>query len=253
MKRMTRCTVCVFLLSFFSSVSTMLAQADSHEVLGSKNTFGVMVEYSNDSSHIILGDAENVKLGAVGIEYQRRLIANRHLVWSYAMEFRPAIVLSDPTITYKAVYTLPTPSTITSKPELVSRCVSFTETFNEQLPGPPVTTYAGTEYGICGRQSTYAQGFSPFGFRVNLRPTRRLQPTFSSLEGYIFSTQPLPVSNAGSFNFDFEIGAGLEYFRSERTSIRAEYVVQHFSNHDTANANPGVDNGIFKVTYSFGR
>ena len=36
-------------------------------------------------------------------------------------------------------------------------------------------------------------------------------------------------------------------------SIRVEYVVQHFSNHDTANANPGVDNGIFKVTYSFGR
>jgi len=111
MKRMTRWTVCVFLLSFFSSVSTILAQADSHEVLGSKNTFGVMVEYSNDSSHIILGDAENVKLGAVGIEYQRRLIANRHLVWSYAMEFRPAIVVSDPTITYKTVETSPSATT----------------------------------------------------------------------------------------------------------------------------------------------
>ena len=39
-----------------------------------------------------------MKLGAIGLQYQRRLIANRHLVWSYGMEFRPVIIQSYPTV-----------------------------------------------------------------------------------------------------------------------------------------------------------
>jgi len=35
--------------------------------------------------------------------------------------------------------------------------------------------------------------------------------------------------------------------------MRFEYLVQHYSNHNTAYANPGVDNGLFKLTYTFGR
>jgi hypothetical protein len=36
-------------------------------------------------------------------------------------------------------------------------------------------------------------------------------------------------------------------------SIQAEYRYHHISNHDTANANPGIDNGVFKLSYAFGR
>ena len=42
--------------------------------------------------------ASHTVLGAVGVQYQRRLIANRHLVWSYAMEFRPVILESIPAV-----------------------------------------------------------------------------------------------------------------------------------------------------------
>ena len=63
----------------------------------------------------------------------------------------------------------------------------------------------------------------------------------------------MPSANAGSFNFDFEIGAGFEYYRSPRNSVRLEYQVQHYSNKNTAADNPGVDNGLLKLTYSFGR
>jgi hypothetical protein len=35
--------------------------------------------------------------------------------------------------------------------------------------------------------------------------------------------------------------------------VRLEYQLQHYSNDYTASANPGVDSGIFKLTYSFGR
>ncbi len=69
----------------------------------------------------------------------------------------------------------------------------------------------------------------------------------------MYSTQPIPTQSAGSFNFTFDLGAGLEVYRSARTSIRAEYRYHHISNHNTATQNPGIDNGLFQVSYTFGR
>jgi opacity protein-like surface antigen len=51
----------------------------------------------------------------------------------------------------------------------------------------------------------------------------------------------------------FQFGAGVEYFRTPAQSIRLEYQIQHFSNAYTAPTNYGVDNGLFKLTYTFGR
>jgi hypothetical protein len=69
----------------------------------------------------------------------------------------------------------------------------------------------------------------------------------------MFSTQPVPITNAGSFNFTFEFGGGLEFYRTHTQSMRLEYQVQHFSNKYTADENPGVDSGLIKLTYTFGR
>jgi hypothetical protein len=137
---------------------TLRAQVDSP--LGSRNSFGVMAEYSNDSSHIILGDAVNVKLAAIGLQYQRRLIANRKLVLSYAMEFRPVILESIPTVTFTTVETLPIPATYTDPPQLTTKCVASAEPFELTDPLTGVVT-AGTTYTSCGRQTIYAQGLSP--------------------------------------------------------------------------------------------
>src|SRR5207302_3758182 len=105
----------------------------------------------------------------------------------------------------------------------------------------------------CTRRIVVEQGFAPGGIRVNLMPRHRLQLTFSSNAGYIFSTQPVPVDSAGSFNFCFDFGGGLEFYRTRTQSVRLEYQVQHFSNKDTANQNPGVDSGFVRLAYAFGR
>ena len=84
-------------------------------------------------------------------------------------------------------------------------------------------------------------------------PRHRLQLTFSTLGGYMFATQEVPIPGAGSFNFTFEFGGGLEFYRTHTNSIRLEYQVQHFSNKKTADFNPGVDSGFIKLTYAFGR
>ena len=90
---------------------------------------------------------------------------------------------------------------------------------------------------------------------------RPVQPVFTFLAGYLFSTKSIPIFAAGSFNYSFEFGAGLEFFRSREPSagffanraLRAEYRYHHLSNAYTARANPGIDNGLLQITYSFGR
>jgi opacity protein-like surface antigen len=69
----------------------------------------------------------------------------------------------------------------------------------------------------------------------------------------MYSTQPIPLAQAGSFNFTFDLGAGVEIYRSTTRSIRAEYRFHHISNHNTAMENPGIDSGLFQVSYAFGR
>jgi opacity protein-like surface antigen len=69
----------------------------------------------------------------------------------------------------------------------------------------------------------------------------------------MYSTRPIPINGAGSFNFTFDLGAGIELYRSKTRSVRAEYRYHHISNDNTANENPGIDNGLIQVTYAFGR
>ena len=226
------------------------AQARGNDTsYSSLNTFGVLGEYSNDSGHIILGEAMNRKIGAIGIQYQRRLIHRRTLDFSYMAEFRPVILESDPTQTVTTMYTTSSGPFVDRGPTYaVAMCRAGTYT---------LSGVSATEVVTCGRRLVYAQGLAPIGFRVSGMTRHRLQPTASVLGGYMFSPQVIPTNAfgvlSGSFNFTLEFGVGLEFYRSAARSMRLEYQIQHFSNGYTAPANPGVDSGFIKLTYLFKR
>ena len=115
-------------------------------------------------------------------------------------------------------------------------------------------TYSGTETFSCsGRRWTIGEAMSPIGMQWNFQPRRKTQLFLTGHGGYMYSTKPIPVLNAGSFNFTFDFGAGFELYRSRTKSIRAEYRYHHISNHGTAQENPGIDSGLIQVTYAFGR
>jgi hypothetical protein len=231
--------------------SAVHAQVGDSANFGRKNTYSVFVEYSNDSSHIFLGTSPNRKLASLGFQYERRLVANRALIWRYAAEFRPLILESDPTGAVTLTILSPPPTGVfAGQPEVSFQCSSGLFNFSSTVDG---TVFDETELIRCGRRWTYAQGFSPAGTRINLLPHRRLQPTASVLVGEMMSAKKIPLDTAGSFNFTLEFGAGLEFYESPSRSVRLEYQIQHFSNADTAQENPGVDNGLFKLTYNFGR
>jgi hypothetical protein len=221
------------------------------------NTFSTFFEYANDSSHIILGQAENRKIGAIGFQYERRVLHRRWLDLGYTAELRPAMLESDPTETVTVVATAPAPASYSEEIGATLRCaaVKIPYSYTESGPGQPPVTTSGYDELQCGRRMVVEQGLSPAGLRLHLRPGHRLQPTLSTFAGYMFSSQPVPVAGSGSFNFTFEFGGGLEWFlrRGSAHSVRLEYQVQHFSNKDTATNNPGVDSGLVKLTYAFGR
>jgi hypothetical protein len=238
------------LLLLVSAANAQIREANS---FGSKNTFSAFLEYSNDSSHIVLGSSPNREFSSLGIQYERRLLSTHAFVWRYAAEFRPLVLESDPTATLTISVLAPPPSmTVIYPPAAALQCLPGQRTFSGTEPISGIH-YSETILTSCGRRWTYAQGLSPAGTRINLLPHRRLQPMASFLAGYMFSAKKIPLDSAGAFNFTFEFGAGLEYYQSQSRSIRFEYQVQHFSNANTAAANPGVDNGLFKLTYSFGR
>jgi len=240
-------------LFWFAASGHAFAQKQSEQVYSRLNTFTGFIEYSNDSSHIILGATPNRKIGGIGFQYQRRLIQHRYINAYYQAEIRPGMIESDPTLSNKTIETSPVQTTFTSGPTPVVECRAIDTDFRYVFQEPTgSTTFAGHIMQTCGRRTVALQGFAPAGIRLNLPPRHRIQVTTSSSAGYIFSTQPVPVPGAGSFNFAFDFGAGLEYYLTLKRSVRLEYLVQHYSNKYTADQNPGVDSGFVRLAYAFG-
>jgi len=218
-----------------------------------KNTLGFFGAYSGDSSHILLGDAENRKLLEIGFSYGRRLALNHIVNWQYNVELIPVVLESDPMTLFTDHQTQPTEMTYSyeSAPEVSCSPVTVQYSFVDQLTG---ITYSGSTTMTChGRRWVTGVGMSPAGFQLNFLPRRKVQPFLIGHGGYMYSSQPIPIDSAGSFNFTFDIGAGFELYRAKARSIRAEYRYHHISNDNTARYNPGIDNGVIQFTYCFGR
>lgn len=215
------------------------------------NSYAIIGAYSGDSSHIFLGYAEKRKLVDFGVSYGRRILSNRIVNWQYNGELLPVALESDPMGQEVISQTSPAVETvILSTGPLVSCApVSASYSFVDQNG----VLFAGTDSLSChGRKWNIGEAMSPVGFEWNFLPRRKTQLFLVGHGGYMYSTQPIPLQFAGSFNFTFDFGAGLEFYRSMTRSVRVEYRVHHISNHGTAQVNPGIDNGLLQVSYVFG-
>lgn len=242
----------LLILSVGAAISTAQAP-ETTSYYARRNTFGIFGAYSGDSSHMLLGDAENRRLLEFGVSYSRRLLLNRTVNWQYNAELLPVALESDPTSLVVISGSAPTSSLITYSSGPVVSCAPVTTpySYTDQTTG---ITYRWTVTVSCrGRHWTVGEAISPVGFQWNFIPQRKMQPFLIGHGGYMYSTHPIPIDEAGSFNFTFDIGAGFELYRSRTRSIRAEYRYHHISNHNTAQTNPGIDNGLVQFTYSFGR
>lgn len=247
--RLADAVVLAGLVCFVLPVARAQTGADA-PAYARKQTFGIFTAYSNDSSHMLLGIAERRKLFDLGVSYNRRILAGRVVDWEYSAELLPVALESDPLSRSVVVETAPEASTTVYSGGAALTCDVMVRPYTYTASG---VTYTGTAYDYChGRQWTIGTAFSPVGLQWNFLTRHRLQPFANGHGGYMYSTRPIPESYAGAFNFTFDFGAGAEWFRTRSQSIRLEYRYHHISNHNTALENPGVDSGLFQLSYTFG-
>lgn len=238
---------------------TVGAIGQEPEKFSRKNTWTVFTEYSNTSSHILLGQSRDRKWVTLGGSYARRLARSRVGDFSYVAELRPLVFESDPVATNDFTLVSSVPSNSFSgvfSDVTIASCVAGTFIFTGSTPATPSgpsETFTSTSRVTCSRRWSFAQEFSPIGLKQSFRQGNAVQPFLVWTAGYLYSSRQIPVPLAGSFNFEFDLGAGVEIFRTATRSVALEYRYHHFSNAGTAAQNPGVDNGVLKLSYSFGR
>ena len=210
--------------------------------LSGRQSFGISSTFAPDSSHILIGDAEQRRVWTAGLEYSRRLWGNGSLRLDYEGSVAPFFQERDPTLV--AEYAIINGNQVIA-PASGLRVVYAN---NDPVGGGGFGNTIPL-YPIYGSTKTYAFAMSPIGARISGFSSHRLQPTFSTDLGMLFSSRNLPVDDSASFNYLFSFGPGVEILR-DNGAIRLEYLYRHMSNGNAGYNNPGVDSGVFRLTLS---
>jgi hypothetical protein len=241
------------LVSIFAGLAAIAAcgaplHAQQSAGLGGHSSFGISTSYSPSSSHILIGDAEERRILTLGLEYTRLLSRGQHLRLDYEGSVMPLYEETDP-FAEGTYFSLAGQSIVTQQPP--TRIVYA-------IRGPVGTIAAGNGttvpvFALTGRQDTYAAAFTPLGARISALPRRRIQPSFSIDLGFVLAARDLPIDNSDWFNYLFSFGPGVQLFTDAHTSWRLEYLYRHTSNAGRGAQNPGVDQGVVRVTLSLHR
>lgn len=242
-----------------ASASGAIAQEGSNfeDSYSRKIGWTLFAEYSPTSTHILMGRAQDRELVDAGGALTLRVARFWGSALNYQIEVRPVLFESDPlgitetSGTYTIAGQGPLQEQNVQASVVPGSCTPASGQISFSIPGEE--SYVGTYTIKCGRQWTFGQSFSPIGFKYSLLTRHKLQPFVIGTLGYMYTSRPVPLPQAESFNFAFDFGAGIELYRSKKRSVSIECRYHHFSNRDTAEANPGVDNVMYKLSYSFGR
>ena len=215
---------------------------------GGAQSYGVSSSYSPDSSHILIGDCEQRRVWTLGAEYTRLLYHGPLFRLDYEASVMPLYEETDPVVT-GTTFTLAGQQI--SNPQPAQRVVV--------VPRGPVGTVTGVPggpipvYAVLGRVDTYSGALSPLGARISALPGWRVQPSMALDLGFVASHRDIPIDQSDQFNYMFSFGPGVQFFPNRNTSWRVEYIYRHTSNAGQGFQNPGVDQGVIRVTLSHHR
>jgi hypothetical protein len=113
--------------------------------------------------------------------------------------------------------------------------------FPDFLPVPPV------------RKTAYAFGVTPLGIQANFRPRKRYQPYWTLAGGFMWFNEHVPNILGTQFHFTADIGGGVEVKLHEKRAVSIGYKYYHISNGSRGQINPGFDNNVFYLGYTFFR
>jgi opacity protein-like surface antigen len=208
-------------------------------------SLGFTWSYSSDSGHILIGEAEQRRVWTLGVEYTHLLHQSHWVRWDYAGSLMPLFEESDPT-DIGTVYTNNGESVVTPQTPIRVITVEYGPVGSE----PTGKSTSVPLYARYGKQNTYSAAFSPLGARISALPRWHVQPSFALDLGFVVSARDVPVDDADWFNFMFAFGPGVQFIPSKRSFLRLEYIYRHTSNAGLGDQNPGVDQGVVRLTWS---
>lgn len=212
---------------------------------GGKRSFGFSATYSGDSSHILLGDAEDRRVWTLGAEYSHLMHLGERYRVDYEGSVLPLYEETDPTL-------VGTTFVLDGQTVLDNQAPMRVSHVDRQ---PVSTLYIGSStaipvYAVYAREDTYAASVSPLGVRIRGLPHCRVQPSMALDLGFVIAAREIPIDQTTQFNYIFAIGPGVDLFADRKTSWRIEYVYRHMSNAGQGTYNPGVDQGVVRLTIS---
>lgn len=220
---------------FFAATCARGQDVASHQAIGIDGTL------APDSSHILIGSAENRRTWTVGVDYSHFLWESNSFRFDYEASISPFFQERDPELVGAS-----SPGTTGITPLPPSRVVTVNDNPIGIALGGPVPIL---QYPVYGTTKTYAFAFSPIGARVSTRAFHRIIPSFSVDLGAVASSRDLPVDQSANFNYLFSFGPGLGFYYSHQNGVRLDYIYRHMSNANSGISNPGVDQGVFRLTF----
>ena len=179
-----------------------------------KNEFTVWGGFSPDSNTWLpaFGRTPDARFGIIAFRYSRRFNNNDTINLKYTADAVPAAFLNYPDL--------------------------------EVVPGTPPSIR-----GV--RPTRYGFGAAPLGLQVNFRPRKNVQPFIGSSGGFLYFNERTPNFGGTRFAFTADLGGGVEFKLRERRALTVGYKYYHISNWDRGLVNPGYDNNLFYVGYTF--
>lgn len=97
----------------------------------------------------------------------------------------------------------------------------------------------------------YGFGGSPLGGQMNFRPKKKYQPFIGASGGMLYLNDRTPVLGGTRFQWTADIGAGVEIRMKDKKAFTLGYKYYHISNGGRGVNNPGFDNNLFYIGYTF--
>lgn len=187
----------------------------------SRNEFSIQGGFAPDIPRVF-GGSRPSKFGFAAFRYSRRLLASENVALKYTVDFIPLALIN-----YER------------RPVV------------QTAPNTFVTQRIGT--------TAYAVGLTPVGFQLNFRRQKKVQPFLSANAGLLYFNKLIPDDRSTLFpdrkgkrlNFTLAAGAGVEFATAEGKSFTVGFKFHHISNASTGNINPGFDQNLFYVGYTF--
>lgn len=176
-----------------------------------KNELTVWGGFSPDSTVSLIGRTPDARFGIVALQYARRFNNSDSVNLKYTADIIPAAFLNYPDF---------------------------------EISGTPPS------FRLV-RPTRYAFGAAPLGLQINFRPRKNLQPFVAVTGGFLYFNQRIPNEIGTRFNFTADVGGGVEFRLDKKRAVTVGYKYHHISNANRGIFNPGYDNNLFYVGYTF--